>query len=60
MGSNFAVGDRVTALVDLGRGVTKGTHGTVTSVSAFHGLVTVRFRNGTELPSIKLHQITHA
>jgi hypothetical protein len=60
MGRNFVVGDQVTALVDLGRGVTKGTRGTVTSVSLFHGLVTIRFSNGAEVPSVKLHQITHA
>ncbi|MER7730535.1 hypothetical protein ABTX80_06585 [Streptomyces erythrochromogenes] len=60
MGRNIAVGDQVTALVDLGRGVTKGTRGTVTSVSFFHGLATVRFSNGAEIPSVRLHQITHA
>lgn len=60
MGSNFSIGDQVIALVDLGSGVKRGTHGTVTSVSVFHGHATVRFTNGAQVSAIKLHQIAHA
>lgn len=41
------------------RGVHKGTRGTVTSISTFHGLATVRFSNGSEISAIKLDRIVH-
>jgi hypothetical protein len=58
--ANFNDGDRVIAIVDLGSGAGKGTKGTVTHVSTFHGLVTVRFDSGKEVAAVKLHQIARA
>ena len=60
MSSNFSDGDRVVALVALGRGVGEGTRGVVTHVAFHHGLLTVRFDNGAEIQAVRLHQVTHA
>lgn len=57
MSENIDVGDRVIATIDLGHGVKKGTHGNVTHVSAFHGLLSVTFSNGARIDSVKLHQV---
>ncbi|MEU2869731.1 hypothetical protein ABZ769_11040 [Streptomyces olivoreticuli] len=60
MSSNFNPGDRVIATEALGRGVGKGTKGVVTHESTFHGLLAVRFENGSEIQAVKLHQVEHA
>jgi hypothetical protein len=60
MSGNFSDGDRVIALVALGRGVNKGTKGVVTHVSFHHGLLTVRFDNGARIETVRLHQVSHA
>jgi hypothetical protein len=60
MSENFNVGDHVVATVDLGHGVKKGTHGHVTHVSTFHGLLSVTFSNSARIESVKLHQVARA
>ncbi|MGA5134996.1 hypothetical protein ACPCTO_34955 [Streptomyces olivoreticuli] len=60
MNRNFAPGDRVIAVVALGHGVNKGTRGVVTHVSTFHGLLIIRFENGSEIKAVKLNQVVHA
>jgi hypothetical protein len=60
MSTNFHDGDRVVALVSLGKGVNQGTKGRVTHVSFHHGLLAVRFDNGAEIQAVRLHQVAHA
>jgi hypothetical protein len=60
MSTNFNDGDRVIALVPLGKSVVKGTKGVVTHVSFHHGLLTVHFDNGAEIQAVRLHQVAHA
>ena len=60
MGRNFNEGDRVISVADLGHGVNPGAKGTITHVSTFHGLVTVRFENGAEIQGVKMEQVEHA
>ena len=58
--ANINTGDRVITTQDLGSGAAKGTKGTVTHVSTFHGMATVRFDTGKEVMSVKLSYISHA
>lgn len=52
--ANINEDDQVITTVDLGSGAGKGTKGTVTHVSVFHGLATVRFGTGKEVTAVKL------
>jgi hypothetical protein len=58
--ANINENDRVITTVDLGSGAGKGTKGTVTHVSVFHGLATVRFDTGKEVTAVKLSYLSHA
>lgn len=58
--ANINQGDRVITTEDLGSGASKGTKGTVTQVSTFHGMATVRFDTGKEVMSVKLDYLSHA
>jgi hypothetical protein len=58
--SNINEGDRVSTTADLGSGAGNGTKGTVTHVSTFHGLATVRFDTGKEVQGVKLSYLRHA
>lgn len=56
--ANINESDRVITAVDLGSGTGKGTKGTVTHVSVFHGLATVRFDTDKEVTAVKLHHLS--
>lgn len=58
--ANINEGDRVVTTENLGTGAGKGTRGTVTHVSTFHGLATVRFDTGKEIKAVKLSYLAHA
>lgn len=58
--SNISTGDRVVTTADLGTGAGRGTKGTVTHVSTWHGLASVRFDSGNEVASVKLSDLALA
>lgn len=58
--ANINEGDRVITTQDLGSGASKGTKGTVSHVSIFHGMATVRFETGKEIKDVKLSYLSHA
>ena len=58
--SNINEGDRVITTENLGTGASIGTKGTVTHVSTFHGLASVRFDTGKEIKNVKLRDLSHA